>query len=57
MRLDHRAHIFQNLNGAVEEIELRVKGNTSYPFNTIYDTTAAVYHGNGPSKVHMHTYM
>ena len=51
MRLDHRAHIFQNLNGAVDEIELRVNGSTSYAYNTIYDTTATVYHGNGPSKV------
>ena len=51
MRLDHRAYIFQNLNGAVDEIELKIKGNTSYAVNTIYDTTAAVLHGNGPSKV------
>ena len=51
MRLDHRAHIFQNLNGAQEEVELVVKGNASYAHNTIYGTKASVYHGNGPSKV------
>ena len=51
MRLDNRAYIFQNLNGAVEEVELKFEENTTYAYNTIYDTSAAVYHGNGPSKV------
>ena len=51
MRLDHRAHIFQNLNGAKDEVELKYNGNITSVRNAIYDTRAAVYHGNGASKV------
>lgn len=51
MRLDHRAHIFQNLNGATDEVNLMFLDNRTYAYNSIYDTTAVVYHGNGPSKV------
>lgn len=51
MRLDHRAHIFQNLNGAKDEVDIKMQGNVTYAYNSIYDTRAAVYHGNGPSKV------
>lgn len=51
MRLDHRAYIFQNLNGAQDEVELELQKNETYLHNSIYDTRAAVYHGNGPSKV------
>ena len=25
--------------------------NHTYAYNTIYDTNAVIYHGNGPSKV------
>ena len=51
IRLDHRAHIFQNLNGAKDEVELKLLDNSTYAQNIIYDTRAAVYHGNGGSKV------
>ena len=51
MRLDHRAYIFQNLNGAKDEVVLTLKENETYLYNSIYDTRAVVYHGNGPSKV------
>lgn len=51
MRLDHRSHIFQNLNGAEDEVDLHVKSNESYALNTLYNTRAAVLHGNGGSKV------
>jgi len=71
MKLDHRSHIFQNLNGASgkccvslfpkfickcvvflsEEVELKFNDDETVPFNSLYDTSAAVYHGNGPSKV------
>jgi hypothetical protein len=51
IRLDHRAHLFQNLNGARDEVALVVKSNETYLYNSIYDTRAVVYHGNGPSKV------
>ena len=43
--------MFQNLNGATDEVELKLeKGHTSAG-NTLYDTKPAVYHGNGASKV------
>ncbi len=51
MRLDHRAHIFQNLNGAKDEITLVIHENETDLFNSMYDTKSLVYHGNGPSKV------
>ena len=51
IRLDHRAHIFQNLNGAKDEVTLVVNNNETYLYNSLYDTRSAVYHGNGPSKV------
>ena len=51
MRLDNRAHLFQNLNGATDEVEMKVLGSEVLTHNSIYDTRAVVYHGNGPSKV------
>ena len=51
IRLDHRAHIFQNLNGATDEIQVKLEGNETYLYNSIYDTRSAIYHGNGGSKV------
>lgn len=55
IRLDHRAHIFQNLNGAKDEVALVMNANETYLKNSIYDTRAAVYHGNGPSKVYLNS--
>uniref|UniRef100_T1IVE2 Fe2OG dioxygenase domain-containing protein n=1 Tax=Strigamia maritima TaxID=126957 RepID=T1IVE2_STRMM len=51
IKLDHRAEIFQNLNGAVGDVELRFRNNEAYLSNTAYATNPAVVHGNGPSKV------
>ncbi|XP_023288788.1 procollagen-lysine,2-oxoglutarate 5-dioxygenase 3 [Orussus abietinus] len=51
IKLDHRSDIFQNLYGAVADIELRFKGNEGYIQNTAYNTVPLVIHGNGPSKV------
>jgi hypothetical protein len=51
MRLDHRSHLFQNLNGAKDEVDVRINGSHVTVINSIYDTTPAVLHGNGPSKV------
>ncbi len=50
IKLDHKSEIFQNLNGASGEVELRF--DNGYPFvqNTMYGTKPAVLHGNGPSK-------
>ena len=51
IRLDHRSHIFQNLNGARDEVELEFTNNSTTAVNTIYSTKPAVLHGNGPSKL------
>lgn len=51
IRLDHRSHIFQNLNGAEDEVELKVSENDTYVYNTFYNTRSAIYHGNGASKI------
>ncbi|XP_058805579.1 procollagen-lysine,2-oxoglutarate 5-dioxygenase isoform X2 [Phymastichus coffea] len=51
IQLDHRSEIFQNLQGAVYDIELRFKGNEAYVQNTAYNSVPMVLHGNGPSKL------
>lgn len=51
IKLDHKAEIFQSLNGAVGDVELRFKESDSYIRNLAYDTTPIVIHGNGPSKI------
>ncbi|KFM79073.1 Procollagen-lysine,2-oxoglutarate 5-dioxygenase 3, partial [Stegodyphus mimosarum] len=51
MKLDHKAEIFQNLNGAVGDVELRFSDADSYLHNTAYGTNPLVVHGNGASKV------
>lgn len=51
MRLDHRSHLFQNLNGAKDEVDIRINESHVTVINSIYDTTPAILHGNGPSKV------
>jgi hypothetical protein len=51
MKLDHRSHIFQNLNGVEDEIELVTNSSGSYAYNNLYNTRPAVLHGNGASKI------
>ncbi|XP_076320544.1 LOW QUALITY PROTEIN: procollagen lysyl hydroxylase [Tachypleus tridentatus] len=51
IKLDHKADIFQNLNGAVGDVELRFSSKDSYLHNTAYGTNPIIIHGNGPSKV------
>ncbi|XP_021914399.1 procollagen-lysine,2-oxoglutarate 5-dioxygenase 1 isoform X2 [Zootermopsis nevadensis] len=55
IKLDHRADIFQNLNGAVADIELKFKGHEAYLQNTVYNTVPLVVHGNGLSKPVLNT--
>ncbi|KAK0081805.1 hypothetical protein PV326_007483 [Microctonus aethiopoides] len=50
IQLDHNSNIFQNLNGAIADVELRFKGNDSYLHNTLYNTIPLIVHGNGLSK-------
>ncbi|XP_012056957.1 PREDICTED: procollagen-lysine,2-oxoglutarate 5-dioxygenase 1 [Atta cephalotes] len=51
IKLDHKSEIFQNLYGAVADVELRFKGEEAYLQNIIYNTVPLVLHGNGPSKL------
>ncbi|XP_064461104.1 procollagen-lysine,2-oxoglutarate 5-dioxygenase 1-like isoform X2 [Ornithodoros turicata] len=51
IKLDHRAEIFQNLNGATGDVELRGLEGEPYVYNSAYGTTPLVIHGNGPSKI------
>ncbi|XP_048505479.1 procollagen-lysine,2-oxoglutarate 5-dioxygenase isoform X1 [Athalia rosae] len=51
IQLDHKSEIFQNLNGAVADVELRFKGNDAYLQNVAYNTAPLILHGNGHSKL------
>ncbi|XP_032238618.2 multifunctional procollagen lysine hydroxylase and glycosyltransferase LH3 isoform X2 [Nematostella vectensis] len=53
MKLDHKAEIFMNLNGAEEEVQLKFEGEKVWLYNKVYSTTPLWVHGNGPSKVHL----
>ncbi|XP_059089134.1 multifunctional procollagen lysine hydroxylase and glycosyltransferase LH3-like isoform X4 [Tigriopus californicus] len=50
MKLDHHSKIFQNLNGAVGDVELQFKESIPFLHNNKYESTPLVIHGNGPSK-------
>lgn len=51
VKLDHKADIFQNLNGAVGDVELRFNHKNTFVHNTAYGTNPFILHGNGASKV------
>lgn len=51
MKLDNKAELFQNLNGAGEDVEIRFTGSEPFLQNTAYNTMPLVIHGNGPSKL------
>jgi len=53
IKLDTRAEIFQNLNGAEEDIDLEFEGDNPYFFNMNFKTMPMVFHGNGPSKLYL----
>ncbi|XP_028298229.1 multifunctional procollagen lysine hydroxylase and glycosyltransferase LH3 isoform X4 [Gouania willdenowi] len=53
MTLDHRSHIFQNLNGAVDEVVLKFERSKVRARNVAYDTLPVVIHGNGPTKLQL----
>jgi len=50
MKLDTKSSIFQNLNGALDEVTVKFKGNHSYLYNFKTGFQAPVVHGNGPIK-------
>ena len=39
------------VNVIKDEVELKFLDNDTVAYNSLYDTSAAIYHGNGPSKV------
>ncbi|KAM5163708.1 procollagen-lysine,2-oxoglutarate 5-dioxygenase 2 isoform 2-T2 [Mantella aurantiaca] len=51
--LDHKSHIFQNLNGAIDEVAVYFDGPKARAQNTHYDTLPVLIHGNGPTKVQL----
>ncbi|XP_068611873.1 multifunctional procollagen lysine hydroxylase and glycosyltransferase LH3-like [Brachionichthys hirsutus] len=53
MTLDHRSQIFQNLNGAVDEVVLKFERAKVRARNVAYDTLPVVIHGNGPTKLQL----
>uniref|UniRef100_A0A8C9STB1 procollagen-lysine 5-dioxygenase n=1 Tax=Scleropages formosus TaxID=113540 RepID=A0A8C9STB1_SCLFO len=53
MTLDHHSHIFQNLNGAIEEVVLKFERGRVRVRNVAYDTLPIIIHGNGPTKLQL----
>uniref|UniRef100_A0A7N6BBF7 procollagen-lysine 5-dioxygenase n=1 Tax=Anabas testudineus TaxID=64144 RepID=A0A7N6BBF7_ANATE len=53
MTLDHRSRLFQNLNGAVDEVVLKFERSRVRVRNVAYDTLPVVIHGNGPTKLQL----
>lgn len=53
MTLDHRSRIFQNLNGAVDEVVLKFEKSKVRARNVAYDTLPVIIHGNGPTKLQL----
>uniref|UniRef100_A0A673VCI2 Procollagen-lysine,2-oxoglutarate 5-dioxygenase 3 n=1 Tax=Suricata suricatta TaxID=37032 RepID=A0A673VCI2_SURSU len=53
LNLDHKSRIFQNLNGALDEIVLKFDRNRVRIRNVAYDTLPVVVHGNGPTKLQL----
>ena len=51
MKLDTRSEIFQNLNGALEEIIFKSSAGYYKIYNNVTKTYPVVVHGNGSSKV------
>uniref|UniRef100_A0A4W6D8Y3 procollagen-lysine 5-dioxygenase n=1 Tax=Lates calcarifer TaxID=8187 RepID=A0A4W6D8Y3_LATCA len=53
MTLDHKCQIFQNLNGAVDEVLLKFGTDRVRVRNTVYDSLPVVIHGNGNTKMYL----
>ncbi|XP_033115227.1 procollagen-lysine,2-oxoglutarate 5-dioxygenase 1-like [Anneissia japonica] len=51
IKLDTEAYIFQNLNGATQDVKVKFLNDASYLHNAKYNTLPSVIHGNGPSKL------
>ncbi|XP_067879645.1 multifunctional procollagen lysine hydroxylase and glycosyltransferase LH3-like [Heterodontus francisci] len=53
MMLDHQSTIFQNLNGALEEVVVKFEKGKARVRNIAQDTLPVVIHGNGPTKLQL----
>uniref|UniRef100_A0A8C7G0J6 procollagen-lysine 5-dioxygenase n=1 Tax=Oncorhynchus kisutch TaxID=8019 RepID=A0A8C7G0J6_ONCKI len=51
--LDHKSQIFQNLNGAIDEVLLKFGTKSARVRNTVYDTLPVVIHGNANTKMYL----
>nr|XP_006127968.1 procollagen-lysine,2-oxoglutarate 5-dioxygenase 1 [Pelodiscus sinensis] len=51
--LDQRCRIFQNLNGALDEVVLKFENARVRARNVMYDTLPVLIHGNGPTKLQL----
>lgn len=51
--LDHRCRIFQNLNGALDEVVLKFENKRVRVRNLVFDTLPVIVHGNGPTKLQL----
>uniref|UniRef100_A0A8C7QG25 procollagen-lysine 5-dioxygenase n=1 Tax=Oncorhynchus mykiss TaxID=8022 RepID=A0A8C7QG25_ONCMY len=51
--LDHKSQIFQNLNGAIDEVLLKFGTKSARVRNTVYDTLPVVVHGNANTKMYL----
>ncbi|CAB3225284.1 unnamed protein product [Arctia plantaginis] len=51
--LDHNSAIFQNLNGALSDVQLKTNTTETYPYieNVVTKQRPLIVHGNGPSKL------
>ncbi|KAM6970816.1 procollagen-lysine,2-oxoglutarate 5-dioxygenase 2 isoform 1-T1 [Tautogolabrus adspersus] len=53
MTLDHKCQIFQNLNGAVDEVLLKFGTDRVRVRNIVYDSLPVVVHGNANTKMYL----
>uniref|UniRef100_A0A8C5C7F3 procollagen-lysine 5-dioxygenase n=2 Tax=Gadus morhua TaxID=8049 RepID=A0A8C5C7F3_GADMO len=53
MTLDHKCQIFQNLNGAIDEVMLNFGTDRVRVRNAVYDSLPVVVHGNRKSKIYL----
>lgn len=58
MKLDHSSTIFQNLNGALDQVILQFDVDTGngFIYNNAFRTKPIVIHGNGPSKLALNNF-
>lgn len=50
LKLDNKAEIFMNLNGAQDEVDVKLSNDKTWLANDQYGTEPLVAHGNGASK-------